>query len=89
MTWNLDRDRARSQLDEAKRFWDQARNGDPAGTHDLFGRPFRTPDGSEFRVEPHPDPYANYYLIHLAHLAEVGVISHSEFEMYQGRMEQK
>jgi hypothetical protein len=88
MGWGYDKNKVRDQVGEMKDFWEQARGNQPASFKDLLGRRFRRPDGSEFHVDPLPEDHANYYLVNLAHLAESGLMTTSEFELIRGRIQQ-
>lgn len=89
MGWNLDREKVRSQYQEAAAFLRQAKGDEPAGLENLLGRPFRNPqypDVPPARIEPQSSSGANYYLYLLSQLYEADVIDPGEFETLRARL---
>jgi hypothetical protein len=96
MGWGRDPEKFKRHVAEARGFFEQAKDGPPAGMEDLFGRPFLPPAGPPLRADyptPHPatsrgDEQNDVYLrlMQLGQLYESGVITQQEFEDLKARV---
>ena len=97
MGWGRDPEKFRRHVAEARGFFEQAKNGPPAGIEDLFGRPFLPPEGPPAVVDDYPRPAPDtspgddqndvyLRLMQLGQLYESGVITHAEFLSLKARV---